>query len=280
VQPEEIDEWRDDDTPDETRGPGQALVVRGQPGRHRIPVDPGRRDGPVVEVGDTWGDDNPTLSPPVIARPRTWLVLGGAAAGVALVAAAVAITVRPAPPAPTEPTRPVLTFGLSDGPLRSATGPATSGTATPRQTAGAPSGTQAGSTGQPAGSSAPASATTTAGPTTSTPAWTTLTVQAIKVLNRGESVQTNRTRLAMQSNGDLVIVDEFGTIRWRASTGGHGHHAVFQTDGNFVVYDGGNSPLWTSGTAGHPGAILVLQANGDVTIMYNSTKLWGSNTAH
>jgi hypothetical protein len=63
-----------------------------------------------------------------------------------------------------------------------------------------------------------------------------LTVEATQALLRGESVQTNRTRLPMQTDGELAI-DENGVTRWRSATAGQGDRAVFQNDGNVVVYD-------------------------------------------
>jgi chitosanase len=112
------------------------------------------------------------------------------------------------------------------------------------------------------------------------PVWTTLTIQGTWVLKRGESVQTNRTRLAMLSDGDLVIIDENKAVRWRSGTAGHGDLVVFQSDGHLVVYDNSMVSWWQSGTPGHDGAVLVLQADGDVCIVHNGTVIWRSGTAH
>jgi hypothetical protein len=107
-----------------------------------------------------------------------------------------------------------------------------------------------------------------------------LTVNATKPLFRGDSVQTNRTRLVMQTDGNLAIVDENGTRRWTSGTGPTGRQATFQADGNFVVYDANSRPLWSSGTDGHSGAVLVLQTNGDVCVVDHGTALWCARTAH
>ena len=112
------------------------------------------------------------------------------------------------------------------------------------------------------------------------PVWTTLTIQGTWVLKRGESVQTNRTRLAMLADGDLVIIDEYKTVRWRSGTAGHGDFVVFQSDGHLVVYDNSMVSWWQSGTPGHDGAVLVLQADGDVCIVFNGAVIWRSGTAH
>jgi SOS-response transcriptional repressor LexA len=100
------------------------------------------------------------------------------------------------------------------------------------------------------------------------------------MLRKGESVHTNRTWLAMLADGDLLIIDENKTVRWRSGTAGHGDFVVFQSDGDLVVYDDSMVSWWQSGTPGHDGAVLVLQADGDVCIVYNGTVIWHSDTAH
>ena len=84
-------------------------------------------------------------------------------------------------------------------------------------------------------------------------------------------VQTNRTKLVMQPDGDLVIVDEKGGIRWRSGTAGRGSQATFQDDGNFVVVDQTGFTLWSTRTDGHNGAVLQLEVNGDVCIHYGTS---------
>jgi hypothetical protein len=150
----------------------------------------------------------------------------------------------------------------------------------------------AGPTPTPAPTRTPPTTRATAAPTTtsvsqsagppsaSAPVWTTQTIEATFVFRLGDSVSTNRTRLHLQGDGDLVIIDEVGTVRWRSNTAGTGNTAVFQDDGHFVVYDRDQRPVWTSGTAGRPGAVLVLAADGDVDIVHNGTVVWSSNTAH
>jgi predicted secreted protein len=85
----------------------------------------------------------------------------------------------------------------------------------------------------------------------------------------------------MQTDGDLVIIDENGVTRWRSATAGEGDRAVFQNDGNLVVYDARMSSQWTSRTAGNNGAVLVLRADGDVCIVRSGgAVVWSSGTAH
>lgn len=110
--------------------------------------------------------------------------------------------------------------------------------------------------------------------------WTELAVAATTVLDRGQSVQTNRTRLVMEDGGDLAIYDETDRRRWSSGTAGRGYRTVFQADGNLVVYDQGWTGLWTSGTAGHNGAVLVLETDGNVCVVYRGQVIWAANTAH
>ena len=123
----------------------------------------------------------------------------------------------------------------------------------------------------------PPAARSTALPSPALP--TTLTIGATAVLNRGESLRTNRTRLVMESGGDLAIYDENNVRRWASGTTGFGYRSVFQGDGNLVVYDQNSSGLWTSGTAGRNGAVLVLEADGNVCVVYQGQVIWASNTA-
>jgi hypothetical protein len=106
----------------------------------------------------------------------------------------------------------------------------------------------------------------------------TRVVQGTYVLHPGESIATNRMRLALQSDGDLVIRDQDGKVVWSTGTHAPGTHAVFQADGNLVLYSSGNATLWSSRTDGHDGAVLVLQGDGDLVIRQGGTTLWTSGT--
>ena len=128
-------------------------------------------------------------------------------------------------------------------------------------------------------SRSPSSAAPSASPSAS-PVLTSLTVNATRALELGESVQTDRTKLVMRTDGNLAIVDENGTTRWTSNTAGTGHKTVFQDDGNFVVYDANMNTAWSSRTDGHGGAVLALQTNGDVCIVYQGTSIWCAGTAH
>ncbi|MER6852971.1 hypothetical protein AB0A81_23875 [Streptomyces flaveolus] len=142
-----------------------------------------------------------------------------------------------------------------------------------------------------AGTAAPATLRTTAAstqPQTQTTAakpaekqWSTRVVRATTVLTPGASIASDRTRLTMRADGNLVISDEDGVTRWSSHTTGRGVRAVFQADGHLVVYTADDQTAWSSGTAGNNGAELVLQADGNVTILSaGGAVLWAAGTQH
>ncbi|WP_416969696.1 hypothetical protein [Streptomyces sp. 4F14] len=99
-------------------------------------------------------------------------------------------------------------------------------------------------------------------------------------LNHNQSVSSNTARLIMQSDGNLVVYDEFNRARWASNTVNQGWTARFQTDGNFVVYTASNRAVWASNTAGHPGSRLVVQDDGNVVIYDGSQAIWATGTNH
>jgi hypothetical protein len=112
-----------------------------------------------------------------------------------------------------------------------------------------------------------------------TPHWRSQVIQGTYVLQPGEDVHTNRMRLSLQTDGDLVLRDEHDKVVWSTGTHAEGTHVVFQGDGNFVLYSSTNETLWSSRTDGHDGAVLVLRANGDLAITQGDTVLWHTGTA-
>ncbi|MFE8950255.1 hypothetical protein [Streptomyces sp. NPDC007856] len=113
------------------------------------------------------------------------------------------------------------------------------------------------------------------------PGWSTKVVGGATVLHSGESVATTRTRLTVHEDGDLVISDENGMVRWSSHTTGQGNFAVFEADGDLVVRSPDHTTLWHSGTGGHSDAQLVLQNDGNVTILAPSGQtLWAAGTQH
>ncbi|MEV0408530.1 hypothetical protein [Actinoallomurus sp. NPDC050550] len=106
--------------------------------------------------------------------------------------------------------------------------------------------------------------------------WQTMVVQSTAVLHPGESAHTNRLTLRMQTDGDLVLLNENKKVFWLTGTHASGASAVFQGDGNLVVYASNGASLWTSNTAGHVGATLTLRADGAMTIDYQGAVLWST----
>ncbi|MFD9908795.1 hypothetical protein [Streptomyces sp. NPDC059063] len=99
-------------------------------------------------------------------------------------------------------------------------------------------------------------------------------------LNHNESLSSDTARLVMQSDGNLVIYDEFNRARWATGTVGQGWVMRFQEDGNLVVYTRSGRAVWASNTDGHPGSRLVVQDDGNVVIYYGSRAIWASGTDH
>lgn len=119
----------------------------------------------------------------------------------------------------------------------------------------------------------PAKTGATAEPTP-TVQWQTRVINATYVLHAGEGVQTNRIHLMMQTDGDLVLWNEHGDVVWSTRTHAPNADAVFQADGNFVVYSPNRATVWSSRTDGHDGSVLVLQADGKMSIRYGNSTLW------
>ncbi|MGK5546119.1 hypothetical protein ACSNOH_15490 [Streptomyces sp. URMC 127] len=130
------------------------------------------------------------------------------------------------------------------------------------------------------GNGTPAAAGTVAAETVKPGATATQTVYAPFSLERDQSLASDTARLVMQSDGNLVIYDEFGRARWATGTVGQGWRAAFQEDGNFVVYTRSGRAVWSSRTAGHPGSRLVVQDDGNVVIYDGSQAIWSSRTNH
>lgn len=90
---------------------------------------------------------------------------------------------------------------------------------------------------------------------------------------------SQRYRLVMQNDGNLVLYTQNNRALWNSQTAGHpGARAVMQQDGNLVVYDTADHALWDAHTGGHPGSGLVVQDDGNVVIYDGSTALWSTGT--
>ncbi|NUK46437.1 mannose-binding protein, partial [Streptomyces lunaelactis] len=108
------------------------------------------------------------------------------------------------------------------------------------------------------------------------PNWGTKTVYASSVLQVGQAWSTNRIRMVMQSDGNLVVYNEKGKPIWAAMTFGANHRAIFQQDGNLVIHNADDRPIWASKSHGHENAQLVLRADGKVVILHNGGVIWST----
>jgi hypothetical protein len=116
-------------------------------------------------------------------------------------------------------------------------------------------------------------------------AWTTRG----SYMSRGQACQIGKSRLAMQTDGNLVLYDETGRARWAASwtrpeVMGRAYFAYFQNDNNYVLYDNSTSrvALWASNTyTGVFGGKLAVQADGNLVVYDSGMRaLWATHTAH
>ncbi|MGX9882431.1 protein kinase domain-containing protein [Streptomyces sp. NPDC002276] len=96
----------------------------------------------------------------------------------------------------------------------------------------------------------------------------------------GKVLETVRSRLIMQTDGNLVLYDQDGTAHWASQTSGEGNTAVFQADGNLVVYNAQTQPVWASNTGGAAGATLKVLEDGNMVIATDGGVVWQTDTAH
>jgi hypothetical protein len=106
------------------------------------------------------------------------------------------------------------------------------------------------------------------------PQWHTVTVHNTAVLGRNRSWQSDRLRLTLTAAGDVVLRDR-GKVVWHTGTANRGAtKLVFQADGNLVLYTDSMATVWRSNTPGHDGAVLVLGANGRLSIVHGGRTIW------
>ncbi|GGL87532.1 hypothetical protein GCM10011594_03960 [Nakamurella endophytica] len=86
--------------------------------------------------------------------------------------------------------------------------------------------------------------------------------------------------LSMQTDGDLVMTAQ-GSRLWHSNTDGNpGAVALLQTDGDLVIQSPGGGVLWASGTAGHPWSDLTLGSDGTAALRAGSTVLWSTGSVN
>lgn len=95
-------------------------------------------------------------------------------------------------------------------------------------------------------------------------------------LRAGQSLNAGNYRLAMQSDGNLVVYGPENAPRWHTWTYMHpGSRLVMQTDGNLVLYSSNDVALWNSRTWGNPGARAVIQGDGNLVVYRaDNVPLW------
>ncbi len=106
------------------------------------------------------------------------------------------------------------------------------------------------------------------------------TLETGQELTRGQQLTTaNGYMLTLQSDGNLVLSEDTGTV-WASGTDGKGAtRAALQDDGNFVLYAGDDNPVWATNTAGNPGSRLVLQNDRNLVVLGgDGNAKWASNT--
>ncbi|MFD8464809.1 mannose-binding protein [Streptomyces cyaneofuscatus] len=108
------------------------------------------------------------------------------------------------------------------------------------------------------------------------PNWGTQTVSATSSIGVGQSWATNRIRMTMQQDGNLVVYNEQNKPIWAAMTFGENHRAIFQPDGNLVIHNGDDRPIWASKTHDFGGAQMVLRADAKVVIVHNGRVVWST----
>ncbi|GAA2993309.1 mannose-binding protein [Streptomyces fulvorobeus] len=108
------------------------------------------------------------------------------------------------------------------------------------------------------------------------PNWSTVTVSAPGVLQVNQAWTTNRIRMVMQTDGNLVVLNELGKPIWASMTFGPNHRANFQPDGNLVVHNGDGRPIWASKTHDYAGAQLVFRADAKVVIVHHGRVVWST----
>jgi hypothetical protein len=103
-----------------------------------------------------------------------------------------------------------------------------------------------------------------------------VTVSAPSVLEVNQAWTTNRIKMVMQTDGNLVVLNEHGKPIWAAMTFGPNHRAIFQPDGNLVIHNGDDRPIWASKTHDYAGAQLVFRADAKVVIVHGGRVVWST----
>lgn len=106
------------------------------------------------------------------------------------------------------------------------------------------------------------------------------TLEAGQELTRGQQLTSaNGYMLTLQSDGNLVLSENTGTV-WASGTDGKGAvRAALQDDGNFVLYSSDNNAVWATNTAGNSGSRLVLQNDRNLVVIGgDGSPKWATGT--
>lgn len=88
-----------------------------------------------------------------------------------------------------------------------------------------------------------------------------------------------RFRCTLQTDGNLVVYVNGGTVLWTSRTT-TGTRLDNQLDGNLVLYRADDTPAWSTGTWGNGPSTLIMQSDGNLVLYRNSdhTALWSTGT--
>jgi len=94
-------------------------------------------------------------------------------------------------------------------------------------------------------------------------------------LVRGKFVSSpsNKYNIGLNDVGDLLLQDSNQNTIWNANVKGC-IEATMQPDGNFVLRDGSDKLIWTTHTSKNPGARLVVDDGGRLSLMMGQTAIW------
>ena len=105
------------------------------------------------------------------------------------------------------------------------------------------------------------------------------------LLNAGDFALSQYRLLEMQADCNLVLYSVVNAQKvsalWNSDTqhAGSGCYLDFQSDGNLVLYDEFDQPLWASGTSGTTNAELHIQDDGNLVIYNDAAQpLWSTGT--
>lgn len=98
---------------------------------------------------------------------------------------------------------------------------------------------------------------------------------ADEIIPKMTTCRVSKGWFEFQLDGNAVICDNSGKVKWASNTAGVGDHAIFQRDGNFVIYDVRGRPRYSSGTTGK-GSYMLFQD--DLNLVIYSHPIWATGS--